>query len=233
VGAIRLIHCQSGNPRSARLAVEHGWWYGFRSDCNHYARELGPVALLDCRWEKPDWPKHLGRVAELCPWLAIVPDTMRLDELDRTLWQAEEIARYATPLVVPKCFGLIECLPRTLCGRSVVLGYSLPTAYGGTELPLWEYRDWPVHILGGNPRRQAECAAYLPHVVSADGNLTWRLARRGIVVTSQGKHGSTIAKLDGQSWPGENMPLEAFRRSLCNLRRFWDCVRADVEWRAP
>ena len=42
---VKVIWCQGGNPRSARLAIEAGWHYGFRSDDNHFADTLGPVAL--------------------------------------------------------------------------------------------------------------------------------------------------------------------------------------------
>ena len=42
-----------------------------------------------------------------------VPDTMEADELQRTIDQAEEIAPCCDhPLVVPKCSGVIENLPR-------------------------------------------------------------------------------------------------------------------------
>lgn len=228
---IRLIWCQGGNPHSAKLAIAAGWWYGFRSDSNHYAEELGPVALIDSHWEddRVDWQRHLAVCAEVRPWLATVPDTLSINQLDRTLTQAEQIAQHAIPLVVPKCEGLIERLPREIGGKPIVLGYSVPTSYGGTDLPLWNFLGRPVHLLGGNPRRQMELCQYLA-VVSADGNLAWRLARRGIVVKTNGAAGMTLRELDGQCWPGENAPLEALRRSLENLRTFW-CSRTKVHWR--
>jgi hypothetical protein len=121
---------------------------------------------------------------------------------------------------VPKVAEVIERLPRVIGGKQVVLGYSVPTAYGATPLPLWEFRGWPVHCLGGNARRQAELCGYLD-VISADGNLAWRLARRGIVVTEAGVAGRTLRQADGQRWPGKDAYLEALRRSLVNLRTFW------------
>lgn len=227
---MRLVHCQGGNPRSARLAVEAGWWYGFRSDGKDYAAELGPVALLDCDWQAPDWPRHLDTAARVRPLLAVVPDVLDESDTDRALRQAEELARHAAAvMIVPKAEGVISRLPRDVGGKPVVLGYSVPTSYGGTELGLWSFGGWPVHLLGGNPRRQAELCGYLD-VVSADGNLSWRLARRGVVVEENGTAGKTLRQADGDRWPHGDAPLEALRRSLVNLRRFWT-RQAKIEWR--
>jgi hypothetical protein len=231
---VRLIWCQGGNPASARLAIAAGWWYGFRSDSNHHAKELGPVALVDSHWlpGKVVWPRHLGVVAQWQPWLATVPDTLDLSDLDRTIRQAEEIVSaspHTMPLVIPKCPGLIERLPRTVNGQPLILGYSVPTSYGGTELGLWDFTGWPVHLLGGNTRTQLELCGYLS-VVSADGNLPWRLARRGVVITTQGVAGKTLRELDGQRRAENGAHLESLRRSLLNLRPYWDRHQI-IDWR--
>jgi hypothetical protein len=222
IRTVRLIWCQDGNPASARLAVRDGWWYGFRSDGTHHADELGPTALLDCHWIDPDWKKHLRVAAEVSPWIAAVPDTMVLDEVQRTIDQGNEIAPHCDKvMVIPKCDGVIERLPREIGGKPVVLGYSIPTAYGGTTVPASDFSGWPVHLLGGNTRRQIECFRSMPGAISADGNLAWRLARRGIVVTEGGYAGKTIKQEDGRRWPHGNAHLEALYRSLGNIRPLW------------
>jgi hypothetical protein len=228
---MRLIWCQGGNRRSAEQAVKAGWWYGFRSDDSH-SSTLGPVALLDSHWEagRVDWPRHLDTAAQVRPWLAIVPDTLTLADLDRTIFQAEQLAPFcASVLVVPKCAGLIERLPHTIGAKLIVLGYSIPTSYGGTPLPLWDFISWPVHLLGGNASRQSELCSYL-NVISADGNIAWRLARRGVVITDRGTAGRTLRQLDGARWAGPDAHHEALRRSLANLRLFWSRRRA-IEWK--
>lgn len=228
---MRLIWCQGGNPASVRLAIEAGWWYGFRSDNNHYAERFGPVALLDSHWQaaKVDWPRHVAVAARLRPLLATVPDTMSTAEVDRTLRQAEQLAPHcATLLVVPKAADIILQIPRQIAGVPIILGYSVPTSYGGSELPLWDYLGWPIHLLGGNARRQLDCCRYL-HVVSADGNLAWRLARRGIVITPSGRAGQTLRQADGQRFCGP-AHLESLRRSLLNLRQFWS-RHFSIDWR--
>lgn len=228
---MRLIWCQGGNRESSRLAVSAGWWYGFRSDDSHAAAELGPAALLDSHWEagKVDWPKHLRVADRVRPWLATIPDTMTLAEVPRTLRQAEQIAPYCDKLlIVPKLEGVIDELPREIAGKPVVLGYSVPTGYGGTPVSEFAFQGWPVHLLGGSARRQAELCCYL-RVISADGNIAWRLARRGIICTNRGTGGETIKQADGKRWAGDNAHLEALRRSLINLRKFWS--HRKIEWR--
>jgi hypothetical protein len=218
-----MIWCQGGNPRSASLAVSSGWFYGFRSDDNHHADRLGPVCLLDIDWKKPNWDRHLALARRYRPWLAAVPDILNADDTDRAMEQAEEIASACGlgPLVIPKVPGVIPRLPREIDGKPLVLGYSVPTSYGGSELALWDYRGRPVHLLGGNPRRQLDCMNYLD-VVSADGNLAWRLARQGIIVTDRGVAGPTLRQADGHRWPVQDAHLEALRRSLINLKSFWN-----------
>src|SRR5262249_7225798 len=182
-------------------------------------------------WETPDWPRHLARAAEVRPLLAAVPDVLSEHDTDRALRQAEALAAHAAAvLVIPKAPSVIGRLPRTVGnGTPLVLGYSVPTSYGGTELPLWDFRGWPVHLLGGNSRRQADLCGYLD-VVSADGNLPGRLARRGTIVGVNGAAGPTVRQADGRRFDGPGAHLEALRRSLANLRVFWDRQRR-VFWR--
>ncbi len=155
---------------------------------------------------------------------------MALEEIERALRRAEELAPYCDhPLIIPKAPGVIGRLPREIGGKALVLGYSVPTSYGGTELCVWDFAGWPVHLLGGNARRQVELCGYMD-VISVDGNLAWRLARRGVTVRENGAAGPTLKQADGQRWSGENGCLEALRRSLINLKSFW-LRHTEVYWR--
>ena len=49
----------------------------------------------------------------------------------------------------PYAFGGIARVPEQIGGKAVRLGYSVPTKFGGTEVPLWEFGQRPVHLLGG------------------------------------------------------------------------------------
>lgn len=228
---MRLIWCQGGNREASALAVSHGWWYGFRSDDSNWAAALGPVEFIDCHWEEDrlDWGAHLRCLARCPARMATVPDVMDAADVPLCLSRAEEVAQFCTPLIVPKAPGVAEMIPAVIGGREVILGYSVPTSYGGTEVPLWEFRGRKVHLLGGSAVKQYGLMGYA-NVVSADGNVAWRLARKGIVVNERGSGGKTVKQQDGSRWAGEDAHLEALRRSLVNLRSFWS-RRTTVDWR--
>lgn len=120
-------------------------------------------------------------------------------------------------MIIPKAFGIIPFLPRRIGGADVRLGYSIPTKHGGTQVPVWEFDGWPVHLLGGSPHAQMRLRNYL-RVVSADGNMINRVAM------SYGKFW-----FDG-TWINvgtvADMPYEAFRRSCENTMAAWRKVLA-------
>lgn len=65
----------------------------------------------------------------------------------------------------------------------MILGYSVPTKYGKTEVPLEEFHGWPIHLLGGSPQKQMELFQYFRQhstkVVSVDGNVIGKLSMLG------------------------------------------------------
>ncbi len=199
-----------------------GWFGGVRTGAIVYD-EARPLALLDVHWERYDWARHVALCRQERPALAVVPDTMTLADLPRTLAQAEELAPHVAEavLVVPKCSGLIAQLPRCVGGRPVRLAYSVPTRYGGVgAVPIWEFGGWPAHLLGGSPRQQIACAHYLA-VRSADGNMCHRIAQRGVVFCLDGSR-RTVQDLDGTRWHDDaGLPYEALRRSLVNIPLLW------------
>lgn len=178
------------------------------------------MMLLDIDYKAPDWVRHLAVAQREHPWLAAVPDVMSEAQLPEALGQAEEMAPHCERvLMIPKA-PVVDGIPERVGGVPVVLGYSVPTSYGGCDLMLWEFGRRPVHLLGGSPRAQRELTRYL-YVVSADGNMVWNEARKGRVYDRRGvSSGNTLRALDGERWSGDG-PYEALRRSLINLREFW------------
>lgn len=214
---IKLIFCAGGNKERMQVALEEGWAPGTRSDYYVYPH-YRPLALLDVHWEGYDWPAHLRVAQAEHPWMAAVPDTMSADDLSRTLAMAEEIAPCcAHVMVIPKAPGVVPALPRVIGGTPVVLGYSVPTRYGATPLPVWDFSGWPVHLLGGTPLGQVRLAHYMD-VVSADGNVACKVALRGAVITERGGR-EQLHRILG--YRAENMPLVALRHSLRNIRTLW------------
>lgn len=215
-----LIYCQGDNARAAEVARSCGWERGIRSD-TYVQDACRPLYLLDIDWKRPDWARHLRVARAERPALAAAQDVERADQLVGALAQAEELAEWCgAVMVIPKAFEVADRIPGHVGGKPVILGYSVPTRYGGTSVPLWEFGRRPVHLLGGSPRAQRALCSYL-NVQSADGNMTWKLAQRGLVYNRRGvASGNSLVTLDGCQWDGD-MPYEALRRSLLNLREFW------------
>jgi hypothetical protein len=208
--SIEIIYCANGNRRFAQIAIEAGMTYGAQLPGTVYFRP----EFADQDWKKPNRAAYMAALARHQPRMATVIDWERADQLPDVLSWAEEAAQYVeTVIIIPKVLGGIPRLPRRIGGAAVRLGYSVPTAYGGTELPLWEFAGWPVHLLGGSPHRQLHVAHYL-EVVSADGNYANRKATQ------------FCEYWNGARWlpvrpVQEDAPYEAFRRSCKNIMAAW------------
>lgn len=225
--AIPIIYCAKGNRLFAEIAIESGMHYGAQMPGTVY---YSPY-FVDQDWKKPDRDRYVAAVAEHRPRMATVLDWERDGQLPEVLSWAEDVAPFVEQVVIiPKVMGGIPQLPRRIAGREVVLGYSVPTKYGGTELPLWEFAGWPVHLLGGSPHRQLHVAHYC-RVNSVDGNYIMKKAcmweqfwTPGTASYARDRFWPTLHECDGEPW-GKNKPYEAFRRSCVNIMKAWRYVR--------
>lgn len=190
-----------------------------------------PPYFVDQDWKKPDRARYVAAVEQHRPHMATVLDWERDEQLTEVLSWAEDVAPFVEQVVIiPKVMGGIPQLPRRIAGREVVLGYSVPTRYGGTELPIWEFAGWPVHLLGGSPHRQLHLAHYC-RVNSADGNYIMKMAKTGQFWVSGtanhaiNRHFPTLLEADGERWePPERGAHEAFRRSCANIMAAWGAL---------
>lgn len=208
-----LIYCANGNRRFAEIAVSHGFTYGAQLPGTVYHKP----EFVDQNWKNPDRAKYIACLENHRPRMATVLDLERLDQLPEVLAWAEDAAQYVTEavLIIPKVQGIVPSLPRTIGGKQVRLAYSVPTRYGGSSLPLWDFVGWPIHLLGGRPEKQMELSNYL-NVVSADGNYFGMKARRFC---------------EHWEWPGKWVPdggqtpdgahYAAFERSCTNIAAAW------------
>ena len=213
-----LVYCAGDGRRFAEIAVAAGFAYGVRSDM----RPHHPVQMADLNWRKPDLDAHAAFVAEHRPALAVAPDLLTRDDLVPALRYAERLAEHAARvIVVPKYAGAVADIPRE---PWIVLGYSVPTRYGGADAQLlWEWSGWPVHLLGGSPQAQLTLAYYL-NVVSLDGNSHQRAARRGVWWCSTRRGWRTR---DPAVPLGPDLPYRAFARSCAEIRAAWGLERND------
>jgi hypothetical protein len=217
-----LIYCGGGNPRFYEIATAAGFKYGAQLPDTIY----GPLYFADQDWKKPDRDRYMSALAEHRPHMASVLDLEREDQLSEVLEWAEEAAAFVdVVMIIPKVCGIISRLPSSIAGATIRLGYSVPTKHGGTFVPSWEFRGWPVHLLGGSPHKQRELSLYFG-TVSVDGNMFQKMAVRFCAFYEANSkkyrrgHWPTLCEADGKKW-GDDAPYEAFRRSCENIISMW------------
>lgn len=211
---VQLIYCADGNRRFAQIAIDAGFRYGAQVPNTVYY----PPYFCDQDWRKPNRERYMAALAQHKPYLASVLDWERQEQLDEVLGWAEDAAQFVEVIMlIPKVQGGIEQLPRTIGDKPVRLGYSVPTSFGGTELPLWEFGGWPVHLLGGNPQTQLKVARYL-NVVSADGNAAQKAATQAVVFS--GCNWQQLSRYAGKHIDGD-VPYKAFEISCRNIMAAW------------
>ena len=223
-----LIYCAGGNPRFYEIAMAAGFEYGSQLPETVY----GPLHFADQDWKKPNREAYMAALAEHTPHMASVLDLECEEQLPEVLSWAEEAAAFvAVVMIVPKACGIIERLPRRIAGADIRLGYSVPTKFGGTFVPVWEFAGWAVHLLGGSPQKQKTLTYYL-NVASVDGNMHQKMATRHcrFWVPGNARYAShrwwpALQECDGEKWgDGSSQagaPYEAFRRSCENIMKMW------------
>jgi hypothetical protein len=218
---IDLIYCAGKNKPYAETAITAGFRYGAQLPCTTY----GPVWFADQDWKKPNRERYMAALAEHKPEMATVLDLEHHSQFDVVLSWAEEASQHCNRvLIIPKYSGAIDSLPRRIGSADVVLAYSVPTAFGGTSVPVWEFRGWPVHLLGGSPHRQMMLTHYM-HVVSCDGNMANKMSHAGRFwssVKGPKGHWRNLREI-GIDLPTDNN-LEAFRLSCKNIMQAWHAL---------
>lgn len=151
-----------------RIALRHGWLPGARYTNLRDVRRFDRLGFLDIDWQNYCFKMHLRAARETRPLVTVARDVTDHRQLTRILGEAEELLTWAEHVVVvPKSPLLTGRDIRRIPDRFLV-GYSVPTRYGGTRLRPELFRR-PVHLLGGRPDVQRELANRMP-VVSFDCN---------------------------------------------------------------
>lgn len=211
-----LIYCAAGSSKFAPIAIRHGWHYGAQLPATVYH----PPYFIDQNWRKPDRSKYMQALEEHRPALATVLDFERPNQYSEVMAWAEEAAALVSEavIVIPKVVGSIPDIPQEIGGRSVRLGYSVPTRFAGTGVPAWEFAGRDVHLLGGSPQQQMKFAQHETgaRVASADGNYAQKVAHRGMVYTGKWERMNTL----GPSVTDE-LPYLSFELSTINIRNGW------------
>ena len=224
-----LIYCADGNARFASIALDAGWLYGARLPGTVYYRPY----MVDQDWRDPDRAAYMAALREHRPFMATVLDWEREEQLPEVLDWANEAAQYVqVVIIIPKVTGSVSKIPHSVRKTPIRLGYSVPTKFAGTTVPLVEFLGWPVHLLGGCPEQHRAITSALD-VVSIDTSYHKKVA----VERCQFYQPNTQAKRI--AWPqlsevggwGHDAPYEAFRRSCVTIKRTWDAFEQPA--RAP
>lgn len=227
-----LIYCAAGNKRFAEIAINRGFVYGAQLPNKVYY----PPQFTDQNWKKPDREKYMLGISFWRPKLATVLDLETENQLDEVLDWAKEASLYVSEavIIIPKVFGIIDKIPLSINGKEIRLGYSVPTTHGATSVPIWEFYNRPVHLLGGNPYKQIELCRYLD-VKSADGNYAAKMA---VNLRFAANGNARYAK--NRFWPQlqesvygcieKDAPYLAFDLSCMNILAAWSGCKAAIRY---
>jgi hypothetical protein len=139
------------------IAMQYGWKPAARYTNLRDIRHLPCLGFLDIEWRNYSFERHLEAARSLKPMTTVARDVLDIKELDGILHEASLLARYSeNVVVVPKDPRLRNKIER-LIPPEFVLGYSVPTRYGGTQIPAGAFKG-PVHLLGGRPDVQRDLA---------------------------------------------------------------------------
>lgn len=195
------------------IAQRYGWLPGARYTNLRDVRHVERLGFLDIDWEDYRFHLHIKAASATRPFMTVAQDVERASDLNRILDQAELLNEHADQVViVPKDESLSENLSARIPSK-FILGYSVPTRYGGTRVAVQSFAGRPVHLLGGRPDVQRQIAKYL-WVVSVDGNR----------FTLDAKFGDYF---DGKGFRPH--PLGGYQRcvedSIQNINKLWECYR--------
>lgn len=114
----------------------------------------------------------------------------------------------------------------------------VPTAFGGTQVPVWEFSGWPVHLLGGSPQEQRKLAQYI-NAVSADGNYAHKMAMR---YNQYYAAGGMCRYAKNRYWPqlketalghiDQDALYMAFELSCINIKAEWQGASCSIRYAA-
>lgn len=152
-----------------KIAKRFGWLPGARYTNLRDIRSFSYIGLIDIDWKNYKFNKHLSAVKQTRPKYTVAQDIEDIRRLPEIIEQAFELKRHCeNVIIVPKTRALRSCLDEKI-PNDFLIGYSVPTKYGGTKIPLRSFKNRRIHLLGGRPDVQRALADSL-HVVSLDTN---------------------------------------------------------------
>ena len=175
------------NPQALRSVERWNWRFG--------------LVFIDNEYKNYDHEFHMKVLEFHRPKYATVRDIMTEAQceaagiayypFEQVMEFAAEAAQYAENVIVIPKYDCFDRIP-----DEYVLGYSVPSSYGGTPVPAEKFRGRRVHLLGGSWKRQLEYLHFLgDDVVSLDTNWIHKVAQYGHFVWPDGRCGNIYEDL--------------------------------------
>ena len=156
------------------IAVKNNILCGANTHSANRLKDKYKIQFLDFTYKKPDIDKHLQLCKIIKPKYVSAPDIFNEMELDEKLDFANELRNYSeNVIIIPKCANIIDRIE-----KKFMIGFSIPTSYGGTEgIAVWDITNYDIHLLGGSPAKQLWYKHYFRNIISLDGNSYIKIAR--------------------------------------------------------
>lgn len=155
------------SKKTIDIADKFGWLPGAKYTNLRDIKHCKRVGFIDIDWKNYCFEKHIDAVIKTSPLYTVAKDIIDIKEVDEILYQADQLSNYAENVIlVPKDCKLKNMLNNL--PHKYLLGYSVPTKYGGTEISTSHFQR-PVHLLGGRPDIQRKLANEM-QVISFDCN---------------------------------------------------------------
>jgi hypothetical protein len=171
---IEKIFSSGGNYQTTQIAIDRGFLPGAQlpKKITHeplFFADQNPKA-------PPTQQKYMAALAKWRPMWATVLDINFGWQVPIALAWGEEARQWVRGgvIYIPKVPEIMHRFPT----KNTRIGYSVPTSHGGTSLPLSDFYNKPLHLLGGHPMEQRILADKL-WVESFDQNYVQKVAIRG------------------------------------------------------
>ena len=150
------------------IAVAQGWLPGARYTNLRDVKRFRPLGFLDIDWRRYDFRRHCELASHTRPMMTVARDVEDKRDLRSIVDQAYRLLEFARHVIIVPKDPLLAAQLTTSIPAEFILGYSVPTRYGGTKISPKAFKR-PVHLLGGRPDVQRKLADLMP-VCSIDAN---------------------------------------------------------------